>query len=120
MPVTSYLRGWQWDVERFDSAESLPDLSKRLLQLGEKIDADIRGFVSAYSERKQALAAMARRQTGTLMVVSLEDTITPEVVKAANAQFFDTEYLSTQVIVIPKYPVRCAPCSHNLVIICSL
>ena len=41
-------------------------------------------------------------RSGSLMVISLEDTITPAIVQAANAQFFDTEYLSTQVIVIPK------------------
>ncbi len=63
MLVPAYLRAWQWDIERFDSMEPLPDLAKRLMNLGERIDSDIRGFVTAYTERKQALAAMNRRQT---------------------------------------------------------
>jgi len=102
VPVPSYLLSWTWDSERFDCLEPLPDLTKRLVQLGEKVDADIRGFATAYSERKQALAALTRRQTGSLMVVSLEDTITPAVVAAAGAEFFDSEYLSSQVLVFPK------------------
>lgn len=61
--IAEYLRKFTWDVERFDATLPLPELAKTLMTLGEKIDSDIRGFVTAYSERKQALAAMARRQT---------------------------------------------------------
>jgi hypothetical protein len=31
--------------------------------MADKIDVDIRGFVSSYSEKKQTLAALNRRQT---------------------------------------------------------
>jgi hypothetical protein len=41
------------------------------------------------------------------MVVALEDLITPALLEEKEASFFDSEYLSTQVIVIPKYAVDC-------------
>ena len=59
---------FQWDVERFDAKDTpLPDLSRTLQAITDRIDVDIRGFFSTYSEKKQTLAALARRQTYVVM-----------------------------------------------------
>jgi hypothetical protein len=39
---------------------------------------------------------------GTLMVVALEDLITPALLEEKGTSFLDTEFFSTQVIVIQK------------------
>lgn len=100
--LEDYLNKWSWDVERFDGEDPLPDLARRLQTIADKIDVDIRGFLSSYTEKKQTLAALARRQTGTLMVVALEDLITPALLEEKGTSFLDTEFFSTQVIVIQK------------------
>jgi hypothetical protein len=64
--LDEYLTNFQWDVERFDGGDPLPDLARRLQAIADKIDSDIRGFVSSYTEKKQTLAALARRQTCVL------------------------------------------------------
>jgi hypothetical protein len=61
--LEDYLNKWSWDVERFDGEDPLPDLARRLQTIADKIDVDIRGFLSSYTEKKQTLAALARRQT---------------------------------------------------------
>ncbi len=61
--LEDYLTNFSWDVERFDGDDPLPELSRRLQAIADKIDVDIRGFFSSYSEKKQTLAALARRQT---------------------------------------------------------
>lgn len=86
----------------------------------------MRACVSAYSEKKTALVAADRRRTGNLMVASLEDLVTPQVLEDAGAdvqvrrrrrcarwsllcrylllrlQPADSEFLATVAVVIPK------------------
>lgn len=154
--VHEYIKRFAWDSEQFDAKvgeggcgslppfsalphthsapsprrcqEPLPELLKRLVASAERIDADLRAFVTAYTERKTALVAADRRRTGNLMVAALEDLVTPQaraclcsgvrlrehgracvlpplqVLEDARAEVEppESEYLATVAVVIPK------------------
>lgn len=84
--------------------ELLPDLVRRLLAGGEKVDADLRAVASAYGEKRTALTALERRRGGNLMVCGLEEVVTQAALDAAGAELApsDSEYLSSLLLVVPK------------------
>lgn len=98
----NFMRTFEWDKERFDSHESLVNIANRLTSIASKADADVRTFAAAYAEKKQQLAALARAQTGALTTIDLTTVLTPETVSAAGVEFLDSEYLSTQVVILHK------------------
>ena len=82
----------------------LPDLLKSIVGDAERVDGELRNLSSSLSEAKTALTASDRKRTGNLSVCALEGVLTPAVLAAAGAEFFDasSEYFATLVCVVPK------------------
>jgi hypothetical protein len=60
--VARYIEAFTWDTAKWDVRDALPDLLKKLLESAEKVDADLRAVVQAYSDKKTAWVAADRKR----------------------------------------------------------
>jgi V-type H+-transporting ATPase subunit C len=104
-PVHAWAAEFRWDAATWgDRDEALPDVLRRLLGAADKIDADVRAVTQAYQEKKSALVAAERRRSGNLMVVALEDVLTPAALRAAGCEWVpaESEFLASVVVIVAK------------------
>jgi hypothetical protein len=62
-PVHDYVARFKWDANTWDPKESLPEQVKRMATAAERIDADMRQYTNAYTEKKTALQAADRKRS---------------------------------------------------------
>ncbi|KAG5295110.1 vacuolar ATP synthase subunit C [Histoplasma ohiense] len=95
-PVEQYLRTFQWNKVKYRAERSLAELIDLLQKEAASIDNDVRAKFSQYTQGKTTLAALQRRQTGTLSTKSLASVVDPRVLVQ------DSEYLETHLIAVPS------------------
>ncbi|EEH17932.1 hypothetical protein PABG_00495 [Paracoccidioides brasiliensis Pb03] len=95
-PVDQYLRTFQWNKVKFRADRSLSELIDLLHKEAASIDNDVRGKFSQYNQGKTTLAALQRKQTGTLTTKSLASIVDPRLLVR------DSEYLETHLIAVPS------------------
>ncbi|KAK2752750.1 Vacuolar ATP synthase subunit C [Onygenales sp. PD_40] len=95
-PVDQYLKSFQWNKVKFRADRSLAELIDILQREASSIDNDVRGKFSQYNQVKTTLAALQRKQTGTLSTKSLASVVDPRLLVQ------DSEYLETHLIAVPS------------------
>lgn len=66
------------------------------------VEEELKQLSSTLLDKQQKLAAATRKKTGNLTVQPMEDVLTREVIDAQGLEFYDTDYLKTIVVVLPK------------------
>ncbi|PGG95174.1 hypothetical protein AJ79_10214 [Helicocarpus griseus UAMH5409] len=95
-PADQYLRTFQWNKVKYRADKSLAELIDLLQKEATSIDNDVRGKFSQYNQVKTTLAALQRKQTGTLSTKSLASVVDPRLLVQ------DSEYLETHLIAVPS------------------
>jgi V-type H+-transporting ATPase subunit C len=96
-PVVPYLEHFRWATAKYQATRPVEELVKLITQSVQKIDDELKEAMTAYQESKHELNALQRKKGGNLMANVSEyiKDVDPNV-------FFDTEYLTTVMIVVSK------------------
>ena len=95
----AFMAQFAWDEKKFPHKSPLRETVSRVQTLLQRLDGDVRSRVSKYTTAERAMAADARKETGTLATRSLADVVKPSDV-------VDTEYLTTVFVVVPKHAYK--------------
>lgn len=95
----AFMAQFAWDEKKFPHKSPLRETVSRVQTLLQRLDGDLRSHVSKYTTAERAMAADARKETGTLATRSLADVVKPSDV-------VDTEYLTTVFVVVPKHAYK--------------
>ncbi|KAL7794568.1 hypothetical protein V8C37DRAFT_376065 [Trichoderma ceciliae] len=94
-PTDHYLRNFSWNKMRYRADKPIADLIGTLQKELNTVDNDVKSKFNQYNTVKTNLAALQRRQTGTLATKSLTPIVKPSLLVQ------DSEYLETHLIAVP-------------------
>ncbi|KAJ9157691.1 V-type proton ATPase subunit C [Pleurostoma richardsiae] len=95
-PTDHYLRTFSWNKVRYRADRPIAELIDTLQKELVNTDNDIKSKFNQYNSVKTNLAALQRRQTGTLATKSLTPIVDPALLVQ------DSEYLETHLIAVPN------------------
>ena len=99
MSPDAYMAHFAWDEKKFPHNAPLRETVSRVQALLQRLDADLRSRMARCTAAERAMAAEARKDTGTLATRSLADAVKPEDV-------VNSEYLTTVFVVVPKHAYK--------------
>jgi len=94
--VDTYLTHFSWEEAKYPIRNSLKELTDKILSQVGKLDEELKVKAADYSNISHTIAAEERKLGGNLMIRSLVDIVKPE-------HLLESEYLTTLVVVVPKY-----------------
>ncbi|KAI9304532.1 hypothetical protein BJ944DRAFT_202551 [Cunninghamella echinulata] len=94
--IDQYVRTFQWNTMKYRTDKSLQDTTTTLSQEVNAIDNIMKTKLNTYTQNKNALQALQRKQTGNLSVKSLNG-----IVKKQHC-VLNSEYLTTLIVAVPK------------------
>ncbi|KAL7930892.1 hypothetical protein V8C35DRAFT_311660 [Trichoderma chlorosporum] len=94
-PTDHYLRNFGWNKMRYRADKPIAELISTLQKELNTVDNDVKSKFNQYNTVKTNLAALQRRQTGTLATKSLTPIVKPSLLVQ------DSEYLETHLIAVP-------------------
>jgi V-type H+-transporting ATPase subunit C len=98
--MRTYLtKDFKWDASKYLKTNTIAETTNYIMSSLAKADDAVRTKMSALSEQKSALAAVAKKD-GSLAVRDLIDVITPDLVK--ESEWFETEHLTTVAVIVPR------------------
>lgn len=89
-----YIKSFQWDESRFHKETKLLDIVDSITKTCTQYSDDLKKFWTKYTETKTALAAIKRKQQGSLLLRPLAGLIDPE-------DIVEGSFISSAFIVIP-------------------
>lgn len=93
----TYVTKFDWDYAKYPIKQPLKSISETISKQVSLIDNDLKSKSNAYNGIKQTLAALQKKQSGSLLTRNLSDIIKKE-------DFItDSEYLQTMIVIIPKH-----------------
>ncbi|KTF80923.1 hypothetical protein cypCar_00047267 [Cyprinus carpio] len=90
----------KWDMAKYPVKQSLKNISEIMSNQVSQIDSDLKARASAYNSLKGNLQSLERKNVGSLLTRSLADIIEKDNF------VLDSEYLTTLLVVVPKFTVR--------------
>lgn len=112
--LQSYLTQFQWDMSKYPIKQSLKSLQDIISKQIGLIDSDLKTKSTAYNNLKGNLQQLERKQTGSLLVRNLGDLVKKEHF------VIGSEYLTTLLVVVPRYLFICIKCYMLYVYIFSV
>ncbi|CAO3649301.1 unnamed protein product [Cunninghamella blakesleeana] len=94
--IDQYVRSFQWNTMKYRTDKSLQDTTATLSQEVNAIDNIMKNKLNTYTQNKNALQALQRKQTGNLSVKSLNG-----IVKKQHC-VLNSEYLTTLIVAVPN------------------
>ncbi|KAF7729261.1 Vacuolar ATP synthase subunit C [Apophysomyces ossiformis] len=94
--IDQYIRTFQWNSMKYRTDKSLQETTALLNQEVASIDAIIKAKLNSYTQNKNVLQTLQRKQTGNLSVRSLNG-----IVKKQHC-VLNSEYLTTLIVAVPK------------------
>ncbi|CAM0135186.1 Vacuolar ATP synthase subunit C [Umbelopsis sp. WA50703] len=92
----SYVRSFQWNTMKYRTDKSLQETTELLNQEVSSADNVMKNKMNSYTQTKNALQAIQRKQTGNLSVKNLYG-----IVKKEHC-VLNSEYLTTLIVAVPK------------------
>lgn len=93
-----YVERFEWDSKTYNPQLELQVMCDKILQESHKDDEELKKLTAEYTEIKQSLQAIERKETGTLLVKPLGQFVTGE-----NAKYIiEKEWITTFLVVVPK------------------
>ncbi|KAG0182444.1 hypothetical protein DFQ28_004087 [Apophysomyces sp. BC1034] len=94
--VDQYIRTFQWNNMKYRTDKSLQETTALLNQEVASIDAIMKAKLNTYTQNKNTLQTLQRKQTGNLSVRSLNG-----IVKKQHC-VLNSEYLTTLIVAVPN------------------
>ncbi|KAI8070808.1 hypothetical protein BC940DRAFT_339841 [Gongronella butleri] len=94
--VDDYVRSFQWNTMKYRTDKSLQDTTATLCQEVNAIDNIMKTKLNTYTQTRNSLQALQRKQNGNLSVRSLNG-----IVKKQHC-VLNSEYLTTVIVAVPK------------------
>ncbi|ORZ09847.1 hypothetical protein BCR42DRAFT_494787 [Absidia repens] len=94
--IDQYIRGFQWNTMKYRTDKSLQETTATLSQEVNAIDAIMKAKLNTYTQNKNALQTLQRKQTGNLSVKNLNG-----IVKKQHC-VLNSEYLTTLIVAVPR------------------
>jgi len=95
---SQYVESFEWNKTRYPTKRDLSSITDSILEQVHLVDDDLKKTIAKYTEIRQNLGAIERRETGSLLVKPLG-----QFLSGANAKLvIEKEWLTTLVIVVPK------------------
>ncbi|CDH57927.1 atpase v1 complex subunit c [Lichtheimia corymbifera JMRC:FSU:9682] len=95
-PIEEYISTFQWNSMKYRTDKSLQETTATLSQEVSSIDTVMKNKMNAYSQNRNALQSLQRKQTGNLSVKSLNGIVKKEQC------VLNSEYLTTLFVAVPK------------------
>jgi len=93
-----YVEKFEWDAKTYNPQLELAVMCDKILQESHKDDEELKKLTAEYTEIKQNLLTIERKETGTLLVKPLGQFVTGE-----NAKYIvEKEWITTFIVVVPK------------------
>ncbi|ORZ25180.1 hypothetical protein BCR42DRAFT_444979 [Absidia repens] len=94
--IDQYIRTFQWNTMKYRTDKSLQETTVTLSQEVNAIDAIMKTKLNTYTQNKNSLQTLQRKQTGNLSVKNLNG-----IIKKQHC-VLNSEYLTTLVVAVPK------------------
>ncbi|KAJ8903740.1 hypothetical protein NDN08_004840 [Rhodosorus marinus] len=94
--LPKYLHNFEWDEAKFSSGDTLEEIESAVMELVARTEDDLKIRLNDYTQTKQAVAGIERRNQGNLMTKSLVGIVKEE-------EYIETEHMQTVFIVVPSY-----------------
>jgi len=90
-----YIEKFKWNQVRYPKRGNIKQLVETLLKESAKADEELKKHQQDYNDVRQQYSAIERKETGTLLVKSLNPFVKEK-------DIIETEHLTTLLIVVPK------------------
>jgi V-type H+-transporting ATPase subunit C len=100
VPAPRYVQQFAWDYAKYPNRRPLKELVSLIAGGVTAVDEELKQLATSYGEKQVALQEAQRKKGGNLMVADLNDVLTEDIM--SKIETFDTEYLKTVFIAIPK------------------
>lgn len=95
MSIHEYAERFRWNQAKYPLQAPLKDLVSKIQQDINAVDEELRKRTTKYQEVVSSLAAIERKETGTLLVKPLGGIVRPD-------DIIEKEYITTLLVVVPK------------------
>ena len=93
----TYLTKFDWDFAKYPIKQPLKSIVETVSKQVSQIENDLKSKATAYNAIKQSLAALHKKQTGSLLTRNLGEILKKEDF------VLNSEYLVTLIVIIPKH-----------------
>eukprot|EP00816_Leptocylindrus_hargravesii_P013843 CAMPEP_0196806642 /NCGR_PEP_ID=MMETSP1362-20130617/6550_1 /TAXON_ID=163516 /ORGANISM="Leptocylindrus danicus, Strain CCMP1856" /LENGTH=425 /DNA_ID=CAMNT_0042180221 /DNA_START=45 /DNA_END=1322 /DNA_ORIENTATION=- len=100
VPTARYIQSFAWDYAKYPNRRPLKELVSLIAGGATAIDEELKQLCQSFADKQMALQEAQRKKGGNLMTVDLNEVLTEEIMR--KVQVYDTEYLKTVFIAIPK------------------
>jgi len=100
VPAHRYIQQFAWDSAKYPNRRPLKELVSLITGGAAAVEAELKQLSSSYADKSIALQDIQRKKGGNLMVADLNDVLNDEIM--SRVEIYDTEYLKTVFIAIPK------------------
>jgi len=97
--VEHYLTRFAWDEAKYPVKSPLRELTEQLNAALTRMDDELKAKATEYNNARSAKQAIERKETGNLMVRSLNELVKKE-------DFIESEHLTTLLVVVPKFALK--------------
>lgn len=96
----TYVTKFDWDFAKFPIKQPLKSIADTISKQVSQIENDLKSKATAYNAIKQSLAALQKKQTGSLLTRNISDIVKKE------DMVLDSEYLITLMVIVPKHALE--------------
>jgi V-type H+-transporting ATPase subunit C len=100
VPAPRYIQQFAWDYAKYPNRRPLKELVSLISGGVSAIDEELKQLGNSYAEKQAQYLDAQRKKGGNLMAADLNDLLTAEIMR--NVRVYNTEYLKTLFIAIPK------------------
>lgn len=93
----TYVTKFDWDYAKYPIKQPLKSIAETVSKQVSQIENDLKSKATSYNAIKQSLAALQKKQGGSLLTRNLGDIIKKEDF------VLDSEYLTTVIVIVPKH-----------------
>lgn len=93
----AYVKAFQWNVIKYRTDKTVAEVADTLVQEAQQIDNLLKARLSAYNQAKTAVAAVERKNVGSLMVKDLGPYL-----KASDFIDAQSEFMQTLLVVVSR------------------
>jgi hypothetical protein len=95
-----YVQSFEWKHERFNPQTALKDLAASIFQECTVVDEELKTKMNRFTDVKASLAAIERKESGSLAQKPLEGLVTDDVLRFSSEKEF--QMVQAVLVVVPK------------------
>lgn len=99
VPIARYIQSFAWDYAKYPNRRPLKELVSLIAGGATAIDEELKQLCQSFADKQVALQENQKRKGGNLLTVDLNEILTEDMMRR---EVYDTEYLKTIFIAVPK------------------